>query len=110
MLDGTLAELKGDAIDFNEIGKPVPAMVKRVNMALMEGNQVYILTPRVGAGLADDERQRNIIYDWCEAHLHQQVPAVNSIDRNCVSIWGHAVLQIEKNTGKPLVHKRGWDG
>ena len=81
-LDGTLAEYHGWQ-GHTHIGKPVRAMVERVEQWLREGKDVRIFTARVFVDLLDNfahEAQRRAyeahlaINAWCREHIGQTLP------------------------------------
>jgi hypothetical protein len=110
-LDGTLAEWHGWH-DDGGIGPPIPIMLDRVKAWLTQGQEVRIMTARVGAsgkwsekaGRYDDEAfaelQRTAIENWCLQHLGQALPVTATKDMDMLCIWDDRAVAVEKNTGQ----------
>ena len=99
-LDGTLAEYKGwEGMAY--IGKPIPAMVARVRKWLSAGQEVRIVTARVGdrdwltVGLP-------AVQDWCVEHLDRVLVITNIKDYGMISLWDDRAVAVEINTGRVL--------
>lgn len=116
-LDGTLAEYNGwKGPEF--IGKPIPAMVKKVKQKLAEGVQVRIMTARVdggevalamgdpnGEGCRNVEYVKSFIYAWCKRHIGQILPITNKKDYGMMELWDDRCKQVIPNTGEFLEDK-----
>ena len=113
-LDGTLAHyLPGDGVA--SIGAPIPRMVERILDWLERGEEVRIVTARVGAcnavnseGIGDSAvfagLQRVMIEDWCLEHIGHKLPVVCSKDFQMIDLWDDRAIQVGQNTGKPVAH------
>lgn len=110
-LDGTLAEYHGWKGE-NNIGAPIPAMVKRVKQWLSEGKTVKIFTARVcvnGAYSLESKQyadrdfsdnQVSLIQDWCEQHIGQRLEVTNVKDFAMIELWDDRCVQVRINTGE----------
>lgn len=100
-LDGTLA-LYDEWVAPDHIGKPIWAMVRRVQQWLADGKQVRIFTARISredqAALA-----REAIEAWCMEHVGEVLPITNIKDQHMIELWSNRCVQVEKNTGHRLV-------
>lgn len=119
-LDGTLAHYEG-WVGVDHIGEPVPAMVERVKAWLSEGQDVRIFTARVwpigyvdvnGAFFCAEvevpstklaARAVEVIRPWCLEHLGQCLPITCQKDYGMIELWDDRCVQVEKNTGRPIV-------
>jgi hypothetical protein len=105
-LDGTLAfydRFRG----LSHIGKPIPAMVKRVQRMLADGKAVKIFTARVtDDGERDVQAIQQLIGDWTERHIGQRLEATNVKDTWCTEIFDDKARQVQLNTGRVLVLKK----
>lgn len=113
-LDGTLAFYDGWH-GPRHIGKPIPAMVERVQNWLREGRDVRIFTARVGGTGdyvpeskqrdSDDfaELQRDVIGEWCEKHIGARLPVTATKDYGMTELWDDRAVQVVPNTGQPAV-------
>lgn len=103
-LDGTLAvydEWRG----LEHIGAPVPDMVDRIWVWLLQGWEVRIFTARVTpAPGADIENFRAVLYNWLlDAGLPaHRLPATNVKDFQMVELWDDRAVTVEPNTGRAL--------
>jgi len=110
-LDGTLAEWHGWH-DDGGIGAPIAPMVERVKKWLAQGQEVRIMTARVGAsgkwshkaGAYDDHRfaqyQRECIEAWCLLHIGQVIPVTATKDMDMLCLYDDRAVAVEKNTGR----------
>lgn len=116
-LDGTLAEYNG-WVSEEHIGRPIPAMVERVQAWLAEGLDVRIFTARVNDALPlkavapfdakqpatlwvrPDQQVRAIIETWCSVHIGQVLPVTNCKDYGMVRLYDDRCTQVEANTGR----------
>ena len=88
--DGTLAHyegFKGDEV----VGKPVPAMVKRVRGWLDEGYEVRIFTARP---------PHPAIKRWCKEQFGQILPITNRKDPGMIAMYDDRAVSVERNTGR----------
>ena len=111
-LDGCLAEYHG--WDDGKIGRPIPAMVARVEKWLAEGIEVRIFTARINrcgrkseesGMLADLEfaiEQGLAIEAWCREHLGRVLTITDRKDFEMVALWDDRCVPVEKNTGRRL--------
>ena len=98
-LDGTLAEYthwQGP----EHIGKPIPAMVKRVKIWLASGHKVRIFTARVW-GEDEDHSITNAIQHWCLVHLGEMLPVTCQKDYGMLELWDDRAVEVIPNTGRP---------
>lgn len=93
-LDGTLAEY-GSRNGANDIGLPVPKMLKRVQKWLKEGADVRIFTAR-----AYIPEQIPPVQAWCEKHLGVILPVTNVKDFGMSELWDDRAIQVIPNTGE----------
>lgn len=99
-LDGTLAEYHGWRGE-DHIGAPIPAMKERVESWLLEGRRVVIFTARVSGG-----RDPGRIQEWLMEHIagwHKIADITCVKDFSVVELWDDRAVQVEINTGKPLM-------
>ena len=98
-LDGTLAEYHGWK-GAEHIGKPVQAMVDRVDAWLDANQDVRIFTARV----ADDPdgSARGPIERWCLDVFGFLLPITNVKDYGMVELWDDRAVCVERNTGEIL--------
>lgn len=92
-LDGTLAHF--DGWSDGKIGKPIPAMIKRVMTWLAEGKEVRIVTARV----ADcNEREwwkiAVPIMHWCIDNLGCILPITHEKDYEMIQMWDDRAVQV----------------
>ena len=102
--DGTLVvdDLSGEE-------EPVPLMLSRVKRWLDEGQEVRIVTARVGSnrGSMDADNQRDHIEEWCRAYLGLVLKVTAEKDYEMIELWDDRAVQVIKNTGKRVGnHKR----
>jgi len=119
-LDATLAHYdhwRG----IDHIGKPIPAMVERVQGWIAQGINVRIMTARVyplpvthtcdginlnSANLTDREKEAykaaHFIFLWCEEHIGDRLPVTCQKDLSMVSLWDDRAVQVEPNTGRRI--------
>lgn len=95
-LDGTLAEYDGWR-GPEHIGKPVPAMMRRVRRWLAEGREVRILTARVAT-----PSQWLPIKLWLSEHDLDGIAVVCAKDEQMAELWDDRAVAVEKNTGRQL--------
>ena len=120
-LDGTLAHyLPGDGVA--SIGAPIPRMVERILDWLERGEEVRIVTARVGAcnavnseGIGDSAvfagQQREMIEAYCLEHIGRKLPVVCQKDFQMIDIWDDRAIQVAQNTGEPIytfAHNAGY--
>jgi len=103
-LDGTLARFTQCGTEH--IGKPIPAMVKRVKQWLAEGKEVRIFTARMAGHLLRDLKTGEIIdaltpiEQWCKKHIGQVLPVTNVKDYGMIALYDDRAIQVEMNTGR----------
>lgn len=101
-LDGTLAEDHG-WFGVEHIGPPIPLTVTRVKQWLTDGEEVRIVTARMGH--PDPEKRvlgRHAIEQWCLEHLGQVIPVTNEKDFAMIDLWDDRAVQVEFNTGRRI--------
>jgi len=96
-LDGTLCESEAWK-GFGHIGKPVPLMVKRVNIWLEMGYKVKIVTARA----AHPDAAIPPIKAWLKKHGFPDLEVTNSKDMDMIELWDDRCVQVIPNTGKPV--------
>ncbi len=92
-LDGTLAVYtiwKG----ADDIGEPIPLMVRRVKKWLEEGKEVRIFTAR-----ANVPEQIPPVEAWCHKHLGRVLPITATKDFQMIEQWDDRAVQLITNTG-----------
>lgn len=94
-LDGTLAEYHGWA--EGKIGKPIPAMVRRVRKWMDSGQEVRLFTARA-AHLTKADREN--IDGWCETHVGYVLPITCCKDFEMIELWDDRAVQVVPNTGR----------
>lgn len=100
-LDGTLA--KYDSWRGAEhIGDPVPAMLLRVRRWLVKGEDVRIVTARVGPQGDHHQlaRARLAIELWCKQHIGRILPVTAAKDFAMRVLYDDRAVQVETNTGR----------
>lgn len=95
-LDGTLAHYEGWKGPDN-IGEPIPKMMKRVKNWLEEGIEVKIFTAR-----ASVPSQIYPVKKWLEKHGLGGVAITNMKDIRMIELWDDRVIQVIPNTGEPV--------
>ena len=96
-LDGTLAfaePWKG----FEHIGKPVPAMLKRVKIWLELGYRVKIVTARA----ENPDEAVPPIQNWLKKNGLPQLEITNCKDMDMIELWDDRCVQVVPNTGNPI--------
>ncbi len=98
-LDGTLAFYDG-WLGVDYIGDPIPLMYDRVKAWLAAGQEVRIMTARVGGpDPADRAAATEAIVAWCEKHFGQALPVTASKDFGMIELWDDRAIQVKENTG-----------
>lgn len=104
-LDGTLAFYPPPP--GQKIGPPVPRMLVRVKRWLAAGEEVRIVTARVGTFEGMDDtipamiaEQRSLIEAWCLEHLGQALPVTAVKDFSMSELWDDRAIQVIVNTGE----------
>jgi hypothetical protein len=93
-LDGTLAEYD-EWEGPTKIGKPVPAMARRIRNWVGRRKKVKIFTAR-----ADDERSVNAIKKWLKDNELPDLEITNLKDCHMAELWDDRAVAVEQNTGK----------
>ena|SRR3990167_745804 len=96
-LDGVLAEDTGWK-GIEHIGKPIPAMVKRVKQWFKMGREVRCFTARA----YNDPIAVHHVEQWLKDHDLHFMTVTCVKDRDCILILDDRAVRVEKNTGKPL--------
>jgi hypothetical protein len=100
-LDGTLAEYHG-WLGAEDIGKPIPAMVERVQQWIKDGKQVRIVTARVALSNSERTIAACAVYNWCNTHLGFELPVTSEKDFAMIELWDDRCVHVETNTGRVL--------
>ena len=104
-LDGVIAEYHEWT---EEIGKPIPAMIMRIQRWLSEGKDVRVFTARIapiGENSRDEfyvHRTRKRIQDYCYKHIGQILPITNEKDCYMIELWDDRCVQMVPNTGRTI--------
>jgi hypothetical protein len=96
-LDGTLA-MAEPWQGFEHIGKPVPNMVKRLNVWVGMGYTVKIVTARA----AEPEVAIPPIKAWLKKHGLPDLEITNAKDMDMIELWDDRAVQVIPNTGNPV--------
>ena len=96
-LDGTLA-MAEPWQGFEHIGKPVPNMVKRLNVWVGMGYTVKIVTARA----ASPEVAIPPIKKWLKTHGLPDLEITNAKDMDMIELWDDRAVQVIPNTGNPV--------
>lgn len=106
-LDGTWVVHHG-AVDFLNVGEPVPAITRQVKRYLKFGIEVRVFTARVGPpppgvhlSRPPVEVIRSAIQDWTEAIVGQRLKVTNEKDFDMVLLLDDRAVRIVANTGLP---------
>lgn len=103
-LDGTLAIYDGwNGIE--DIGLPVPKMLRVVRDLLAEGKTVKIFTARVftdgtPARTEEAHRAREAIIAWCRKYFGRELEVTCMKDFGMVMLYDDRCRQVEPNTGR----------
>ena len=89
-LDGTLAHYEGYKGD-EHVGKPIRAMVDRVNEWLADGKQVKIFTARA---------PHPAIRKFCMENFGKVLPITNKKDPGMIALWDDRAVSVERNKGE----------
>ncbi len=96
-LDGTLAY--DDRMSSpEEVGKPIPEMLKLVKKMIAHGIRVKIFTAR-----ATDPEQFPIIRKWLKDNDLPELEITNVKDYRMQRLYDDRCIQVEKNTGRLIV-------
>jgi hypothetical protein len=99
-LDGTLAEYHGWK-GMADIGKPIAPMVEQVRAWLKAGEEVRIVTARVG-----DHDWLSVglpaVQDWCIGQFDRILTVTNVKDFGMIDLWDDRAVCVEHNTGRIL--------
>lgn len=97
-LDGTLA--KHDLwVSKHHIGKPIPQMLKRVQMWVDRGIRVKIVTAR--ASEADGIPP---VKSWLKKQGLPDLEVTNEKDFAMIELWDDRAIQVIPNTGRPVLN------
>ena len=100
-LDGTLAEWDDRTSTINLVGKPIPAMVRRVRAWLKKGIKVKIVTAR-----AETPGQRQLIEKWLYEAGLPRLEITDRKDWRMLWLYDDRAIQVERNTGRLLGTRR----
>lgn len=93
-LDGTLAEYHGWK-GAEDIGKPIPLMIKRVKNWIKDGVLVKIFTAR-----ASVPEQIPYVQKWLARNGLGNLEITNVKDYAMVELWDDRAIQVFPNTGR----------
>lgn len=79
------------------LGKPIPAMVKRVQQMLAQGKTVKLFTARADGATEEDITNLQL---WMEEYIGHVLEITCKKDKFCVGIYDDKARQVVKNTGK----------
>lgn len=102
--DATLAHYE-HFISPDNVGSPIPEMVRKVKEALAQGVEVVIFTARVNPGEANakDSEDATTAYlaiaDWCKKVFGKVLPITHEKSRHFTEIWDDRAKQVIPNTG-----------
>ena len=105
-LDGTLAQYDGWQ-GWEHIGAPVEETVRRVKLWLKLGIHVKVLTARASKVSAElskttPDQVKTVIEKWTKEHIGVKLEVITEKDANMLFLIDDSVVQIEKNTGRPI--------
>lgn len=103
--DGTLAyyDRWRGAMHF---GAPIPAMIKKIQQHIRNGDIVEIFTARIqGDENHTSEEVIEGIKQWCERHIGQRLEVTNIKKTYFDLFYDDRAVQVLKNTGRRVVHK-----
>lgn len=95
-LDGTLAHYDGWRGN-NHIGKPVPAMLARVQDWIAQGYKVKIFTARASVPALIPPIEK-----WLKKHGLEGLEITNLKDMDMIELWDDRSVQVVMNTGNPV--------
>jgi hypothetical protein len=102
--DSTLAHYE-TFVSPDNVGAPIPEMVRKVKQAMAEGATVVIFTARVnpGEGNAKDSSDATIAYlaiaEWSKKVFGKVLPITHEKSRHFTEIWDDRAKQVIPNTG-----------
>lgn len=96
--DGTLVSHFGGQ-SLGIIGPVIPAMARRVNLALQMGYGAKIVTARVASSNPDREQQRAMIQDWLQANGLPALEVTAEKDFLMILLYDDRAVQVQTNTG-----------
>ena len=107
--DGTLAHYESGG-GVQDVGAPIPAMVKLVKAHLAKGRTVKIFTARVYSsgspeGNANATVQREKIKAWCLKHIGQKLEVTNIKDPGMIKLYDDRAVQVITNKGKVVKYE-----
>ncbi len=102
-LDETLALYEEGMAQAGKIGKPIRAMVDRIQRHLDEGYEVRIFTARVNEVEGwDHERQRRLIENWTKKIFGVKLQVTNQKDLGMIFLYDDRCVSVEPRTGRLL--------
>lgn len=103
-LDGTLAYY--DSLSsIDEVGEPIPAMLKLVKKMINNDIRVKIFTAR-----ASDSEQLSIIRKWLKTNGLPELEITNVKDYNMQRLYDDRCIQVERNTGRLIGDNESFKG
>ncbi len=98
--DATLSHYEGwSGHEFERMGPPIPAMMERIKAWRAAGQEVRIFTARAAI-----PEQIPAVRRWLETHGLGMLEITNVKDRHMFQLWDDRAVQVEPNTGRPIVH------
>ena len=95
-LDGTLA-FHDQMSHPDHIGKPIDAMLKRVNDWISEGKRIKIMTAR-----ASLPEQIPLVKEWLNNNNLPDLEVTNEKDFMMIELWDDRAIQVIPNKGIPI--------
>jgi hypothetical protein len=92
--DGTLA-IHGNHFGLERDPEPVPLMVERIKIWLMQGIEVRIFTAR-----ASSPKLIPDVEAWTLKHFGQKLMVTNQKDFGTIEIWDDRAVRVKFNEGK----------
>jgi len=93
-LDGTLAEYDGWK-GHDQIGDPIPRMLRRVRAWVLSGYNVRILTTR-----GRDYKHRKPVERWLARHGLRGLKVTTSKDHHMIALFDDRAVSVKPNTGE----------
>lgn len=101
-LDGTLAFHDGTWKSPEDIGEPIPLMVKRVKQWLKDGVEVKIFTARAAPNSPERDRCVKAVNEWVKKHIGQELEITAVKDYKMIKLYDDRAVQVVPNTGITL--------
>tara|TARA_Y100000310_G_scaffold324189_1_gene385751 strand:- start:8013 stop:8987 length:975 start_codon:yes stop_codon:yes gene_type:complete len=103
-LDGTLAHYT-EFVSMEDIGPPIPAMIRVVRRLIVLGHDVRVVTGREASAAQESpealERLRLTVASWTAENIGTAL-ALSQKDHKMVALFDDRAVQVESNTGRLL--------